>query len=196
MDGSGRPVGREEFRCAPGPAGWRWFSTIQADEPTPHEELVDYVVDASWRPVRLRIDSGAHQLLIASDRGAFRGMRDGQPIELPLREDLDYLSPSFNAVTANRLGGTGEIEVVYFDPVTLEPSLMPQRYEFLGEEIVETPVGSFETRAWRYTALGSGWSRPLWVAGDIVVAYEDVFELSEYEPGPNGPFPAGSDRGG
>jgi hypothetical protein len=119
------------------------------------------------------------------------GVRDGEPAEIPWKErlDLDYLSPSFNAVTANRLGRTAEIEVVYFDPVTCQPRLVNQRYELFGEEGVATPVGRFAATRWQYTSLGSGWTRPLWVAGDVVVAFQDVFELATYESGPRGPFP-------
>jgi hypothetical protein len=119
------------------------------------------------------------------------GVRDGETLEIPWKHrlDLDYLSPSFNAVTASRLGRTADIEVVFFDPVTCEPRLVNQRYERTGEEEVATPVGRFAATRWQYTALGSGWSRPLWVAVDIVVSYQDVFELASYEPGPRGPFP-------
>jgi hypothetical protein len=37
--------------------------------------------------------------------------------------------------------------------------------------------------------MSSGWSRDLWVAADVVVRYEDVFELAWYEPGASGPLP-------
>lgn len=35
----------------------------------------------------------------------------------------------------------------------------------------------------------TGWTRSLWVAGDLVVSYEGLFELAAYEPGQSGPFP-------
>jgi hypothetical protein len=54
MDGAGSPVGSEDFRCAPGPMGWRYFSTIQTSEPESHEGVVDLAVDALWRPERTR----------------------------------------------------------------------------------------------------------------------------------------------
>jgi len=34
-----------------------------------------------------------------------------------------------------------------------------------------------------------GWTRSLWIAGDLVVSYEGLFELAAYEPGQSGPFP-------
>lgn len=190
MDGDGHPVGTEDLRCAPGPAGWRSFSTIETVVPEAHREVVDLVVDADWRPVRVRIDTGAHQLVLVGEGDRLVGRRDGEAVEVPLTPgtELDYLSPSFNAVTANRRAASGELAAVYIAPSTLELSTQRQRYELGGEEEVDTPVGRFRARRWRFTALAEGWSRTLWVAGDIVVAYEGLFELAEYEPGPRGPF--------
>lgn len=191
MDGEERPVGAEDLRCAPGPAGWRSFSTIETLLPEPHREVVDVVVDADWRPVRVRIDTEAHQLVLVGEGDRLVGRRDGGAVEVPLPPgtEVDYLSPSFNAVTANRLAASGEVDAVYIAPYTLELSRQRQRYELGGDEEVDTPVGRFRARRWAFTSLVDGWSRTLWVAGDIVVAYEGLFELAEYEPGPRGPFP-------
>ncbi len=189
FDGSGTPVGREEFRCAPGPAGWRYFSTIETSVPEPHTEIVDLVVDGDWRAVRLRIDTGSHGVLIARRGDRLEGTRDGADLDIPPVEDLDYLSPCFNVATANRLGRSAEIDVAYFAPVTCELVPVRQRYERLGAEEVTTPVGRFAATAWRYSRVGSNRSWRLWVAGEMVVAYEGAFELAEYEPGPRGPFP-------
>ena len=190
MDGEGRAVGTEEFRCAPGPAGWRYFSEVQTADPHQHREVVDLAVDAAWRPVRTRIDTGAHAILLQAE-GAERlaGYRDGSPIETPWGPDLhlDYLSPAFNAVTAQRLKGDAEIEVVYLEAFTCEPRIERQRYELIGDGDVETPVGRFAARRWRYTALATGWTRDLCVSGDVVVAYDGLFELAWYDPGATGP---------
>lgn len=191
MDGEGRPVGVEEFRCAPGPLGWRYVASIRTSVPEPHAEVVDLVVDAAWRPVRLRLDTESHDLTASTRGGRLVGVRDGEPLDMPFGPgtELDYLSPSFNAVTANRLGGTADIDVVYLRPVTCEPVSVRQRYELVGDEQVDTPAGRFAATRWTYTALDTRWSRPLWVADDVVVAYEGLFELAAYEPGPRGPFP-------
>jgi hypothetical protein len=191
LDGEGQAVGTEEFRCAAGPAGWRYAASITTSDPEPHGELVDLVVDAAWRPVRLRIDTGSHQLMVSPAGDRLTGVRDGEPVDLPFgpEVELDYLSPCFNAVTAVRLGGTAEIEVVYLEPVTCEPVRVGQRYELEGKEDVATSVGRFRADRWLFTALDSGWSRQFWLAGDVVVRFEDLFELDEYEPGPSGPFP-------
>lgn len=193
MDGTGRPTGLERFRYAPGPAGWRYFSTVDTEDPEPHRESIDLVVDSAWSPVRLRVDTGSHELVLAAEGDRLSGIRDGERLEIPWHPgiDLDYLSPAFNAVTATRLETSiregSEIEVVYAAPVTLEPTMERQRYERLGVEEADTPVGRFEARRWRFTALSSGWTRDLWLAGDLVVAFEGLFELVEYDPGPGGP---------
>jgi hypothetical protein len=197
---SGDVVGTEDFRCAPGPMGWRYVSEIQRDEPTPHRETVDVVVDASWRIVRARIETGTHATLLEPRGGVLGGLLDGTRVEVPWGPDthLDYLSPAFNAITARRLGETPadgtahDIDVVYLEPVTITPIQMRQRYELIRREHVETPAGRFLAARWRYTALASGWESELWVADDVVVRYDRAFELITYEPGASGPAPVSS----
>jgi hypothetical protein len=188
---SGDVVGTEDFRCAPGPMGWRYFSEIHRDEPTPHGEIVDVVVDDAWRIVRARIETGRHSILLEPSDGSLIGPLDGEEIQIGWGPDmhLDYLTPAMNAITAMRLDRSAEIDVVYLEPVSLEPTLMRQRYELLGTELVATPVGRFESERWRYTALTSAWTSELWVAHDVVVRYDRAFELISYEPGATGPVP-------
>jgi hypothetical protein len=166
----GEPVGTEDFRCAPGPMGWRYVSEIDTAEHGQHHETVDIVVDADWRIVRLRIDTGMHQVLLEPETD----------------DHIDYLTPATNLIMTKRLAGTTELEVLYLEPFTLEEARDRQRYELLGPEIVETPVGRFDAVRWTYTSLDSGWTSDLWVAGDVVVRYDRIFELQRYEPGANG----------
>jgi hypothetical protein len=171
--------------------GWRYVSEIQRDEPTQHRETVDVVVDASWRIVRAKIETGTHAIHLEPENGVLAGLFDGTHIEVPWGPDthLDYLSPAFNAITAQRLEGTSEIDVVYLEPVTLTPIQMRQRYELERREHVDTPAGRFLAVRWGYTALATGWSSELWVADDVVVRYDRAFELISYEPGASGPVP-------
>ena len=186
---TGDVVGSEDFRCAPGPMGWRYVSEIERDEPTFHRETVDVVVDASWRIVRTRIETGSHAMLLESRGDSLEGVHDGQKVELPWGPEmhLDYLSPAFNAITAQRLDGTSEIEVLYLEPVTLDPVPMRQRYELIRRETVETPSGRFLAVRWRYTALTTGWTSDLWVADDVIIRYDRAFELISYDSGSSGP---------
>ena len=189
----GIPVGTEEFRSAPGPMGWRSFSQVQTSDPSPHGETLDFAVHADRRIARVRIDTGEHDLLLEPNAGgdALVGYRDRRPIEIAYGPEvhLDYFTPTTNAITTHRLSGTDEIDVVYLQPVTLEPSRVRQGYELLGDERVRTPVGAFDATRWRFTALESGWTSDLWVAGDIVVRHERLFELEWLDPGASGPHP-------
>ena len=187
----GTPVGTEAFRCAPGPMGWRYFSDVQADDPSPHREIVDVAVGADWRIARVRIDTGEHHVLLEPRGDALVGFRDGLEIEIPYGPDvhLDYFTPATNLITTKRLDDTAEIDVVFLAPVTMEPSRERQRYEFGGPDEVETPSGRFSATRWTFTALDSGWTAELWVAGDVVVAYDRLFELTEYEAGASGAHP-------
>ena len=185
----GEPVGTEAFRCAPGPAGWRYFAEIDTTEHRRHHEVVDIVVDADWRIVRVRLDTGEHQLLLEPGSDTLTGSRDGQPLELPWGPDdhLDYLTPATNLITTHRLNATAEIDVVFIEPFTLEPVRERQLYERHGAEEVQTPVGAFDATRWTYTSLGDGWTSDRWVADDVVVRYDRIFELIEYDPGASGP---------
>lgn len=185
----GPPVGAESFRCAPGPMGWRSFSEIDTAVPAPHHEIVDVAVDNEWRIARVRIDTGEHDILLEPQGDVLTGFRDRRPIEIPWGPDLhlDYFTPTTNAVTTKRLvTGSTEIDVVYLEPVTLEPSRVRQRYEHLGDEAVETPAGRFAATRWRFTDIGTGWTSDLWVAGDVVVRYDRLFTLETYEAGASG----------
>jgi hypothetical protein len=189
----GEPVGTEEFRCAPGPVGWRYFSEVETADPMPHHETIDVAVDADWRIANVRIATGEHELLLRPDPEGttLTGYLDTNAIEIPYGSDLhlDYFTPATNAITARRLPGSAEIDVVYLEAVTLAPSRVRQRYELLGDERVDTPAGAFDATRWRFTALDSGWTADLWVAGDVVVKYERLFELAWLDPGASGPRP-------
>ena len=186
----GDVVGTEDFRCAPGPMGWRYVSEIEREEPTMHRETVDVTVDGSWQVVRTRIETSSHAILLEPRDDVLAGIRDGEHVEVPWGPDthLDYLSPAFNVVTAQRLDDTAEIDVVYLEPVTLAPTITRQRYELIGRENVDTPAGRFLAVRWRYTALETGWTSELWVAEDVVVRYDRAFELIAYERGATGPI--------
>ena len=65
----GEPVGTEDFRAAPGPMGWRYFSEVETKEPSYHQETLDLAVHADWRIANVRI-GGAHELLLQASAGA------------------------------------------------------------------------------------------------------------------------------
>jgi hypothetical protein len=188
----GRPIGTESFRCAPGPIGWRYFADVDTELPSPHRETIDLAVDAEWRIARARIATGEHEILLEPRDDRLVGWRDRAAIEIPYgpSHHLDYLTPAANAITCRRLTQTQEIDVVWLRPVTLEPVEVRQRYELHGAGTVETPVGTFDAVRWTFTFLDEdGFTADLWIAGDVVVAYQGLFELVWYEPGASGPRP-------
>jgi hypothetical protein len=190
FDADGAPAGTEQFRCAPGPMGWRYFSTVQDARGVSN---VDLSVDASWRPVRVRIQTPEHHLLVSARARQFVGILDDEHLELPFDQatmTADYPSPCFPLVTALRLGSTAEIEAVAFDADTLRAQVEHHRYEAGDSEEVPTPVGRFAARAWRHIAPRPRFSRALWVAGDVIVA-GDGLELAAYDPGGHGPVALG-----
>lgn len=191
LEDDGSPVGTEEFRCAPGPMGWRYFSEVDIVDPAPHHETLDFAVDADWRIARMRIATGEHDILLEPVGDSLQGFYDSESIEIPYGRDvhLDYFTPATKAITVRRLSGTAEIDVVCLEPVTLAPNRLRQRYELIGDDLVATPVGTFDAARWRYTDLDSGWTADLWVAGDIVVRCDRFFELTWLDPGASGPRP-------
>jgi hypothetical protein len=182
-----RPEGEESFRSAPGPVGWRYAAEMSGAYPG----AVDVAVDASWNLVRLLFRSPAGELLLHATGGTLVGRRNDEELRFasgPERH-VDVFSPVTNLVTTKRLADTADIDVLYVDREGLEVSFTRQRYERHGDERVETPVGMFTATRWTFTALDSGWSSDLWIAGDVVVRYDRLFELVEYSAGSTGPRP-------
>ncbi len=189
----GRPVGTEEFRTAPGIAGSRWFSTIRFSDPAAGEEVVDLSVDEYWRPMRLRIGTGEHHLILQRSGQGFSGARDAEELEVGPVADFGYRSPGFNAATANRLMTenltSADLEITRVEAGSLGLRTSRQRYERLGDEELTTRVGRFPAVRWRYTDLDSERTGELWTGGAIVLSYPGVAELAEFDPLGAGPFP-------
>lgn len=186
FDESGALLGTEQFRCAPGPMGWRYFSTVQDDRGVTN---VDLSVDASWRPVRVRIQTPQHHLLVSARAGQFVGILDDEHLDMPFDQTtmtVDYPSPCFPLATIRRIAETAEIDALSFDPEALRAHPEHHRYEAGEAEDVTTPVGRFAARAWRHIAPRPRFSRALWIAGDVIVA-GDGLTLMAYDSGGRGP---------
>jgi hypothetical protein len=189
LDDDGGRRGTEDFRSAPGPIGWRYFSDVVIETGESHHEIVDLVVDSSWRPVRTRIETGSHDILLTAMDDQLAGFRDRKAVAIPWGPDteIDYASPAFNVVTANRLRRSAEFDVVFLEPVTCEPVMQRQRYELIGDEEVETAAGRFDATRWQFTALSDGYTAGMWIVADVLVRYEGLYELEQYDPGATGP---------
>ena len=190
LGGTGDAVALEAFRSAPGPVGWRYFSTVSGLDG--EQGNVDLSVNASWSPVRVRIQTGAHHTLLLVRGEAVEGVLDDEEVALPYDEamGIEFPSPGFLAAATRRLGQTAELEVLALDPQTLQSRIETHRFERVGEERCQTPAGTFEAVHWRFIAPRPRFSRSFWVAGDVCLAAEDLYELATYEALSNGPQPS------
>lgn len=185
----GDTVAFEAFRSAPGPVGWRYFSTVSALDGRIGN--VDLSVNARWEPVRVRVQSGSHHTLLIVREGSLVGIRDDEELDLsyPVGMGIEFPSPAFLLATARRLGATGEINVYALDPETLEPHQETHRFELVGDEEIPSTVGTFAGQHWRFIAPRPRFSRSFWIAGDVCITATDLYDLTSYEALANGPVP-------
>lgn len=186
LDGHGNARGFEDFRCAPGPMGWRYYADTQVLGGG--SGVVDVSVDASWLPVRVRIEGGEHGLALAARGDRLAGTIDGEPLEIPRRPGvaLVHPSPAFWAIAA-RAGG-GDLVTVDLDPSTLRPAEGRLLLEHDHDEPVDTPAGRFAAERWT-VSHEAGAPRAMWVTGDVVLRLDGAIELTAVEPGSRGPHP-------
>ena len=109
--------------------------------------MIDIVSDGASCPVRVRIDTGSHAILLAPGGKPLWNL-DGDPVQIEWGLDLylDYLSPAFSAATANRLGSTADIR----GRVPRAGDLPAEE----GEAVIRAPRGGGDRHAGR-PVLGS-----------------------------------------
>ena len=180
-------VGTEDFRCAPGPMGWRYVSEIERHEPDSHREVVDVVVDVERRIVRARIETGSHSIRprIAATP-TLEGTLDCGRIKVPYGPSgASATSPPPWARAPPATRGTTEIHV---GGPAAGGAGSSTRQRYVRPSQVRRDTGGPSTwPKWHYTALASGWESDLWVADDVVMRYDRAFELISYEAGATGP---------
>lgn len=154
----------ETFRCAAGPAGWRYVGT------RPGWSL-DLAVDAAWRPVRLLV-SGAGEL-----RGGAVGpdllWRVGDHEHRASAAAFTGDSPAFLVATARMLalgvGATARVPLVRLSAA-------------LGALTVEEGWGRTpdveEAERYEVADLATGERREVHLVGDVVVAATGVVLMS------------------
>lgn len=179
----GDEVAVESFSSAPGPMGWRYYSTVAHVDGG--LDRIDLSVDARGRAVRARIETAEHELMIVVRGEGLGAVRDGNTVELdhPAGMPLSYPSPGFYAVALHRLDAGINDVVLSIDPETLEVAPQPRAAELLGEAPVATPAGAFDARRWRVDG------REVTIADTVVLTVEDLAELRTYERGASGPQP-------
>ncbi|MCD0451205.1 hypothetical protein LO762_18670 [Actinocorallia sp. API 0066] len=167
---------REEFQCAPGPAGWRYVAPG-----------VDLTVDSRWRPVRLELRTPDWTL---------RGGCAGREV-LWVRGDREHTaeahgflgeSPGFLVAVARSLrleaGGSADVPLVVIEGAALATRLVAQRWSLLSVDTHETDLGPLPVEHWRAADLQTAEARDFHLAGDVVLA-ADGLELESLESPPN-----------
>jgi hypothetical protein len=196
MDGS--PVAQEEFSCAAGPAGWRYVAAIR--EPAGRETgRIDLTLNGGGRQVRLVLVAGGWELRggVAGRetlwiRGPVHparpsaGPRSAAATEDPGTADADVgersepaagftgRSPAFliAAVRLLRLsaGARARLRLVEVTEPVLGTRVAEQGWTLGAITAYPTETGSLSLARYQLTDLGSGESREVHLAGDVVVA--------------------------
>lgn len=180
LDSKGEKIGTEDLRCAPGPMGWRSFSTIVRDGVMTR---ADISVDSAWKPVRIRIENDEHHLLLARRGTTYAAQLDGERFEFEDATVIQFPAPAFLVAASRASTSGGSTPAIGIDLLTLRPSIAASTLETTGVmEEVETAVGVFTAQRW--TTGG----RDFWVAGDMLVAGPGM-TLATYDKGGQGPIP-------
>lgn len=180
LDGEGRARGVEEFRCAPGPIGWRSYSSVTLDG---QAARVDLSVDARWEPVRVRIENPAHHLLLSQSPAGATFMLDDATEQIARAPVVSFPSPAFLVAAVRALPEGGATPALLIDAATLQPAPATLSFELLdAEQDVETSVGTFTAARWSVSG------REFFVAGDVLVAGPGL-RLVAYDRGAAGPVP-------
>ncbi|ROO89993.1 hypothetical protein EDD29_7706 [Actinocorallia herbida] len=167
---------REEFQCAPGPAGWRYVASG-----------VDLTVDSRWRPARLVLTSGEWTL-----RGGCAGrevlwVRGGREHAAEAHGFLGE-SPGFLVAVARSLrlepGGTADVPLVAVSGEVLATRRVVRRFTLRAVEAHETDLGALPVEHWTSVDLDTAEETEFHLAGDVVVAAEGI-ELDSLESPPS-----------
>ncbi|GAB2848681.1 hypothetical protein GCM10022221_55060 [Actinocorallia aurea] len=170
---------REEFQCAPGPAGWRYVSSGAT--------RVDLTVDSRWRPARLDLASGASVL-----RGGCAGreviwVRDGREHAAEAHGFLGE-SPGFLVAVARSLrlaeGGRADVPLVAVHGPALAARRTVRRFDLRSVDAHETDLGPLPVEYWTSVDLDTAEETEFHLAGDVVLAAEGI-ELESLESPPS-----------
>lgn len=169
----------EAFRCAAGPAGWRYVGT------TP-DGRVDLTVDSRWRQVRVEVTAGGWVLrggVSGADTGWVRAAASGASGVSAAQEHSARAggffgrSPAFLVATARALGlVVGGTARVLLQEIT-EPALGVRgtEQEWALTAVDQHPIGPsgggiLAVQQWRIAEVATGAATTLHLCGDIVLA--------------------------
>lgn len=166
----------EHFQCAPGPAGWRYFS-----------DSTDLTVDSRWRQIRVQLTADGWQI-----RGGLAG-RD----LLWVRNDQEFSadaygfiadSPGFLVAVARSLkltpGAHTDVRLVQISGGSLAARTITQRWALTSIDAHPTDLGALPVETYAVTDLETAESYEWHLAGDVVLAAPDI-ELTSLESPPS-----------
>lgn len=190
----GVDVGTEAWTREVGADQVRLTSIINRTDEDEYEEEIEIILEPDWRPLQVNIDRES-----AEGTRRYIGRRVGSAwISQIVRESgpmrtatlafdksthVDYFTAHTNSVTMHRLAlqpeSGQEIDVVYIDPETWNPSMVRQKYARLRDPEPFDIGGYQAAHAWTYLGA-SGVEHQVWTdENDIILRYEDVFEIVE-----------------
>lgn len=199
LDPHGDVVGVEAFSCAPGPAGWRYVSTVtDPDAPDVVLSRVDVTVDDAWRQVRVAVHAGGWAVragCIGTDVVWTRAPEvDAAAVGVDVVEEsaraaaLVGDSPAFLVATARLLaleeGQRKRLDVVRVTGLSCAVTVGAMGWALVGVEDHEAEAGVLRVERYEVADLNTGERCVVHLAGDVVVGADSV-ELLELESPPN-----------
>jgi hypothetical protein len=176
----------ETFRCAAGPAGWRYTGSRTGDAAglTVHTDLT---VDSTGRQRRVELRRGEHLLRGGlAGAGELRWVRDGRE-SVARAAGFAGDSPGFLVAAARLLrlepGQSRRLRLVLASGPALATRTVDVRWSCLEQAEQGTDLGPLRLTRYQVVPLDTGEPRTVYLAGDVVVAADGV-ELAELDAPP------------
>jgi hypothetical protein len=179
----GTLVGYERFSCAPGPAGWRYTSSVLGADGRTAVGHVDLTVDARWRQRRVEVRSG--EWLV---RGGVTGP-EAVWVRTPGGGESSAAAAGFVGrspgllVSVARLlrlslGESSRVRLVELTEPALAPITVTVGWALTSVESHATDAGELPVQRYETTDRGE-----VFLAGDVVLAASGI-ELEELDSPP------------
>jgi hypothetical protein len=188
LSGHDGPWAVEQFRCGPGPSGWRYVG--ERTDPATGAPLgrIDLTLDTAGRTLRLQVAGGGWEV-----RGGVAGAdvlwRRGEDERTERAAGFTGTSPAYAVATSRLLAlAVGERRRVRLVALT-EPVLAPRTVDegwTLTQVERQEPL---EVARYEVADLSTGERRVVHLAGDVVVAADGI-ALTSLDGAPTAPSPA------
>jgi len=186
------PLGYEDFHCATGPFGWRYFSQLTG--PTgEHTGSVDLTLDQLGRPLRLELHAGGWRVRGAALDGVTWVRTDSTGTEAQegnvAAHSFTGSSPAFLIATSRLLrpgaGGPAQrVRLVALTPPVLAPRTLDQLWTLTDTESHATDNGPLTVENYQVSDVDTGERRPIHISGDVVLAAPGI-DLDDLDSPPS-----------